>query len=84
MTKVEDRNTADITAQITWIAKTSIRTLNSEQFDYRDAYTLKNSKLIHNFSCNNHLIPGYYNTVALICQMTALQYLFSFVLFCGA
>ena len=55
----------------------------SQLSDYRDAYTLKYSKLIHNF-CNNHLIPGYYNTVALIFQMTVLQYLFSFLFFCGA
>ena len=56
----------------------------SQLSDYRDAYTHKNLKLIHNFSCNNNLIPGYYNTVALIFQMTALQYRFSLVFFCGA
>ena len=56
----------------------------SQLSDYRDAYTLKKLKLIHNFSCKNHLIAGYYNTVALIFQMTVLQYLFSLDFFSGA
>ena len=52
--------------------------------DYRDAYVLL---LVENkfISCNNHLIPGYYNTIALIFQMSILQYLFfPFIFFRGS